>query len=103
MFTTTQQRGMGKEQTHLEPLIIACQAPIKGELESFGIRLVCRLVRSRFAGSDELHSKTSQSELRIPLRSPKNQQDLAGTEPKTPSTPESQQVTSGSRSVWRVL
>ncbi|GBM46657.1 hypothetical protein AVEN_274154-1 [Araneus ventricosus] len=77
---------MGNEQTHLEPLIIACQSLIEGMCASletlwntpwFAFSTI--QVRRRFTGNEELHSNTSQRELRIPF-SPKNRQDLVPVE-----------------------
>ncbi|GBN65101.1 hypothetical protein AVEN_273145-1, partial [Araneus ventricosus] len=44
-------------------------------------------VRRRFTGKDELHSNTSQPELRIPLCLPKDQQDLVRCERFTNKNP----------------
>ncbi|GBL92742.1 hypothetical protein AVEN_119127-1 [Araneus ventricosus] len=64
---------MGKELTHLEPSIIACQSRMQGELfgNAFEYALISIFDLAGFARYDELHPNTSQRELRIPLYYPK--------------------------------
>ncbi|GBM54581.1 hypothetical protein AVEN_123907-1 [Araneus ventricosus] len=58
---------MGKEQTHLEPFIIACQSPIEGIWNKPWFADLTYQDRRRFTGKNELHSNMFQGELCTPL------------------------------------
>ncbi|GBN19937.1 hypothetical protein AVEN_12912-1 [Araneus ventricosus] len=77
-----QPRSMGKEQSHFEPIIIACRSEMEGRvsLEALWNTLwyadLTLLARRWFEVNDKLHSNMPQGELRIPLCSPKNRQGI---------------------------